>query len=147
MTIFQNYGSKMGPRTITRQGTDGALEPLQAVYAQEVNGVYTLFLGEGLLRVFTLDTLPERLRVSLTMIMAHDWESYMPIAEWVAPLSFPMSFPNGMYDVGWRTSRFEYCFVMDQPLFDELRGMSVQKCTHSSHDSRGQSQSQGEEDS
>lgn len=144
MSIFQEYGTKMHPKVIQRPGH---ADPLYRVYVQDTDGTYTMFLGDGLTRVFTTDNLPDQLKVKLAMIHAQNWEDYMPISGWITPLIMPKNLSRDMYDIGWRTSRFEYCFVMDQQLFDELRGKSVQKCTLSSDDSRGQSQSQGEESS
>lgn len=144
MSIFQNYGTKMEPKVVQRP--DRA-DPLYRVYVQDTDGTYTMFLGGGLTRVFTTDNLPDQLRIKLAMIHAQNWEDYMPVSGWTTPLLTPRKLSREMYDIGWRTSRFEYCFVMDQQLFDELRGTSVQKCTLSGHDSRGQSQSEGEESS
>lgn len=144
MSIFSDYGTKMEPRVIPRHDHD---DSLYLVYIQENDGVYTMFLGSGLSRTFTTDNMPEQLKIKLAMIHAQDWERYMPPSGWMTPQFPPKKLSNDMYDIGWRTSRFEYCFVMDQQLFDELRGKSVQKCTLSGHDSRGESQSQSEESS
>lgn len=141
-SLFDIYGDKIEPK---KRNIIHKLSPAYCVYAQERDGVYTFFLGNGLTRSFTLQTMPESLRILLAMISTHDWDTYMPESGWVSPMTFHRTFPHDMYDIGWRTSRFEYCFVMVQQLFDELRGISVQKCTRSGDDSRGQSQSESKE--
>lgn len=144
MNVFNDYGTKMEP-TIAHRVDHAA--PLYQVYAQETDGLYSVFLGSGLSRAFTTDNMPEQLKIKLAMIHAQDWERYMPASGWINPLTPPRKLSRDMYDVGWRTSRFEYCFVMDKQLFDELRGTSVQKCTLSGDDSRSEGQGESKEDS
>lgn len=143
MSSLKEYGNTIVPKFLKRSD-DGSDQALYAVYAQEFNCTYTLFLGDGFSRTFTSDTMPERIRVSLTMInAAFDWTS----KGWFPPLLFPNTFPRDMYDVGWRTSLYEYCFVLEEPYLNELRGNSVQNCTLKGHDPRRQSQSESKEDS
>lgn len=86
--------------------------------------IFHVYVDKNFFRRFTLETMPDKLKECLAMIHTFDWDS-LGKDFFYAPLDWNSRAPEHMKEIGWMTSREEYCVMMDKSLLDELRGMSA----------------------
>lgn len=86
--------------------------------------VFHVYVDKNFFRRFTVDTMPDKLKEHIAMIHTFNWDS-LGKDFYVRPLQWYPSLPEHMREIGWMTSREEYCVIMDRNLLDELRGATV----------------------
>lgn len=85
-------------------------------------GEFHIRVGENFVRVFTLQTMPMKLKEVLAMIHAIDW----PCKDnEQIPMSRPDYVPEHFLDTGWMTSPHEYVVCLPNSFLDELTGKSL----------------------
>jgi hypothetical protein len=117
----------IGMRVVNNYSPVGS--PIQGHYRVPVcslHDLYTVYVGDKFTRVFNSDTLPDEVKVKLTMINA------LPITnlyseEWVenSPLHIytpPKNLTVGYEDVGWRVSETIYCLLLSESCLMSMRG-------------------------
>jgi len=85
-------------------------------------GEFHIRVGENFVRVFTLQTMPMKLKEILAMIHAIDWP--YGDSEHI-PMSRPDYVPEHFLDTGWMTSPHEYVVCLPNSFLDELTGKSL----------------------
>ena len=86
--------------------------------------IFHVYVEKNYFRRFTLETMPDKLKEHIAMIHTFNWDS-LGKDFYVRPLQWYPSLPEHMREIGWMTSREEYCVIMDKSLLDELRGVSA----------------------
>jgi hypothetical protein len=104
-----------------------------------------LYMGDGMTREFDKTNLPDLIKSRLAYINAYDWDVIHRTSGidddeasriiW----SFKTVYPQELIDIGWRYKN-RYCFVVPDSFYREMRGKKVD-------DTRGESQSEGKENS
>jgi hypothetical protein len=92
-------------------------------------GEFHIRVGENLVRVFTLKTMPTKLKEVLAMIHAIDWPCREDGFDRRVPLSRPDYVPEHFLDTGWMTSQHEYVVCLPNNFLHELQGKSVSNDT------------------
>lgn len=88
--------------------------PMYEVCAERTDDTFMIVVGHQQFRMFTIDNLPDEVKVSLAIIHTVDWD------KWLNNATLPM--PPQMREVGWmRTNNF-YVLVLSENLLNELRG-------------------------
>jgi len=91
-----------------------------------MHDLYTIYVGDKFTRVYNSDTLPDEVKVKLTMINAlpidnlytEQWVEYNPIYVYMAPESLSTTYQ----DVGWRVTESMYCLVLTEKCLMDMRG-------------------------
>jgi len=99
------------------------------VYSRINDGLYKIYLDEGVKREFTDDTLPNEIKVIVGLINAYDWDKIHAARRGSLELledesiiwQFHDHYPSVLLDIGWRYLN-RYCLVISPSLFQELRG-------------------------
>lgn len=86
--------------------------------------LFHVYVSRTYFRRFTLETMPDGLKQIMAMVHSHDWSKLDPNF-YVPPLEWTDKHPEYLKHIGWKTSRDEYCVIMDKVLLDSLRGESV----------------------
>lgn len=98
----------------------------------EHNGdVYKLYVGQGMVREFTNETLPDEIKSLIAMINVFDWNELHktnigPLSQWLDDQSQILwsakpYYPPIANDIGWRINN-AYALVLPQESFLKLRG-------------------------
>jgi len=95
-------------------------------------GVYRLYMGKGMYREFTPETLPDELKSQIAMINAFDWEAlhkdHVAIAPYVASrhetilVTTAPYYPPVSLNLGWRIDN-DYAIVVPYKYFLQLKGV------------------------
>ena len=110
--------------------TDAEGNPRHRVYMMAYDGRYRIFLGDGIKREFTEESLPDLIKTYLGLINAHTWrdpdrkwrdKNGDPIAFTSITFTFPTGAPEVMFNIGWREGP-HYCLVLHREEFYWLRG-------------------------
>ena len=93
--------------------------PLYHVAMERSGGdTFVLCVAHQQFRLFTLDTMPDDLKVILAIIHVFDWDSW-----W---LNHTKEFlPEQLEDVGWMCGPDEYILILPEKLLEELRGIKA----------------------
>jgi len=91
---------------------------------------YIVWVGNGIKRYYTQDTLPSELRNILAIISAGKYgeafttrpDSNLEFAGTAAAFFLPPGIPPEAAEVGWRASASFYCLVLPEALLASLRG-------------------------
>jgi hypothetical protein len=91
-----------------------------------MHDLYTIYVGDKFTRAFNSDTLPDEVKVKLTMINAlpvkhlysEDEIDTQPLYIYTQPRALPTSYE----DVGWRVSEYIYCLVLTDSCLMGMRG-------------------------
>lgn len=83
--------------------------------------IFHVYVEKNYFRRFTLETMPDKLKEHIAMIHSFDWNS-LGDNYYFQPLHWNPQAPDHMKEIGWKTSRDEYCVIMDKSLLDELKG-------------------------
>lgn len=84
---------------------------------------YTIYVADNFVRNFTQETLPDEVKMKLSMIIAasnvdvRDWEFYN--SDVYVPSD---NLAEGFDDIGWQVSDSYFCVCMTRELLDKLRG-------------------------
>jgi hypothetical protein len=122
-SCIDTYAHGLKPIPVPVAGEDSTY-----VYMRRLLGTesFHIRIGYNLVRVFTLKTMPMKLKEVLAMIHAIDWpckDDRRP------PMSRPDYVPEHFLDTGWMTSTFEYVVCLPNSFLDELQGKSVSNDT------------------
>lgn len=88
--------------------------PMYQVCVERTDDTFTIVVGHQQFRIFTIDNLPDEVKVSLAIIHTVDWD------KWLNNATLPM--PPQMREVGWMQPNNWYVLVMSENLLNELRG-------------------------
>lgn len=88
--------------------------PMYQVCAERTDDTFTIVVGHQQFRIFTIDNLPDEVKVSLAIIHTVDWD------KWLNNATLPM--PPQMREVGWMQPNNWYVLILSENLLDELRG-------------------------
>jgi hypothetical protein len=83
-------------------------------------GEFHIRVSDNLVRVFTLKTMPMKLKEVLAMIHAIDW--LCDENKGWEPMSRPSYVPEHFLDTGWMTGPHEYVVCLPNSFLDELTG-------------------------
>jgi len=91
-----------------------------------MHDLYTIYVGDKFTRVFNSDTLPDEVKVKLTMINAlpvnnlysEEWVGYNSIYIYMQPDMLPTAYR----DVGWRVTESLYCLLLTEKCLMDMRG-------------------------
>lgn len=84
-------------------------------------GEFHIRVSDNLVRVFTLKTMPMKLKEILAMIHAIRWPCQRE-GERQNPMSRPNYVPEHFLDTGWMTGAHEYVVCLPNSFLDELTG-------------------------
>jgi hypothetical protein len=112
--LFNAYAA--GLRPIPVKGEDATY-----VYMRRFNdtGEFHIRVSDNLVRVFTLKTMPMKLKEVLAMIHAIDWPCKDIRHD---SMSRPKYVPEHFLDTGWMTGAHEYVVCLPNSFLDELTG-------------------------
>ena len=83
---------------------------LRAISLQKIGDIYKVFLTSsgGLTRTFNTETLPDEIKIKLTMLLSID----------------DHNLPELLMDIGWATGLYDnsYCIMVDEQTYAGLRG-------------------------
>ena len=95
------------------------------------DNVYTLYVGQGMVRQFTDETLPDEIKALIGMVNAFDWDELHrtnvgPFSQWLDEQkqilwSTKHYYPSIANDIGWRINN-AYALVLPYKSFLKLRG-------------------------
>lgn len=88
--------------------------PMYEVCVERTDDTFMIVVGHQQFRIFTIDTLPDEVKVSLAIIHTVDWD------KWLNNATLPM--PAHMREVGWMRPNNCYVLLMSENLLNELRG-------------------------
>lgn len=101
---------------------------LYRVPLRKVNDDYFVYLGNGIVRIFTSDTLPDCIKGKMTMILAspsvniyRDHDRSFGISELMN------NYPSHLIDIGWRGSDTFFVVVIDRKDVDSMVGEVLTK--------------------
>lgn len=120
------------------------------IYMQHCEGKYRIYPGNYIKREFDDETLPNAIKVTVGLINAYKWP-VTPQMDSGLLWKFRDSYPQAMFNVGWRDGE-HYCLVLSDEVIRDLRGEPSDKQVSdivrgTSNDSRSQGQSEGKESS
>jgi len=123
--ILNMYAAGLRPIPVPIKGEDSTY-----VYMRRFvdAGEFHIRVGDNLVRVFTLNTMPTKLKETLAMIHAIDW----PCRDGTSrrdPMTRPHYVPEHFLDTGWMTSQHEYVVSLPNNFLHELQGKSVSNDT------------------
>ena len=115
--LFNAYAAALRPVPV--KGEDATY-----VYMRRFNdtGEFHIRVSDNLVRVFTLKTMPMKLKEVLAMIHAIDWPSKDSRRD---PMSRPDYVPEHFLDTGWMTGPHEYVVCLPNSFLNELTGKSL----------------------
>jgi len=121
--VFNAYAAGLRPVPVPIKGEDSTY-----VYMRRFTDIreFHIRAGENLVRVFTLNTMPTKLKEVLAMIHAIEWPCK---DDRQAPMSRPDYVPEHFLDTGWMTSKNEYVVCLPNNFLHELQGKSVSNDT------------------
>jgi hypothetical protein len=113
-SLFNAYAA--GLRPIPVKGEDATY-----VYMRRFTdiGEFHIRVSDNLVRVFTLKTMPMKLKEVLAMIHAIDWPCKDNRRD---SMSRPDYVPEHFLDTGWMTGAHEYVVCLPNSFLDELTG-------------------------
>jgi hypothetical protein len=123
---------------VSMQGTDTKrIEPIMLVhddgsrvyrvYMHVHDGIYSVYLGDGVTRMFTDETLPDAIKVIVGLINAYTWSDERVDSSLEIPnvesilFRFKPNYPAHMFDIGWRSGP-HYCLVLPEGVMKNLLG-------------------------
>lgn len=92
-------------------------------------GEFHIRVSDNLVRVFTLQTMPVKLKETLAMIHAIRWPCQQDELGRQSPMSRPAYVPEHFLDTGWMTGKYEYVVCLPNNFLHELQGKSVSNDT------------------
>lgn len=88
--------------------------PMYEVCVERTDDTFVFVVGHQQFRIFTIDNLPDEVKVSLAIIHTVNWD------KWLNNATLPM--PPHLRDVGWMRPNNWYVLILSEDLLNELRG-------------------------
>ena len=82
---------------------------------------YTVYVADKYFRRYDNHTLPDELKVKLTMILATDWD-YRPDEELTKLSMYTNNQSPELDEIGWRVTESYFCLVLTRPTLETMRG-------------------------
>lgn len=101
---------------------------------RKIEDHYIVYVGDNLVRHYDENSLPDRLKTNMAMILASPQPKLMHEADRqfqkMTIYNNPMS--HEFDTIGWRVSETYFCLVLDRQTLESLKGGTLDEKTHDS---------------
>lgn len=94
---------------------------LWRVPLQKIKEEHTVFVGEGMTRVFNNDTLPNNLKTKMVMIAAGNASYLWDDATYHIPI-YTTKAGTGLEEIGWQITATWFCLCLNHNEIENLKG-------------------------
>ena len=94
-------------------------------------GQYCVYVSDELVRYYDDNTLPDKLKTKMAMILAAQQPTLLDEAsrEFDKISIYTNSMSDGFSTIGWRVSTTYFCLVLDRPTLESLKGGKLNEDT------------------
>ena len=91
---------------------------------RKVNDKYIVYVADGFHRLYDSDTLPDKLKSKMAMVLArgNDKALFTPESKLQKMTVYINAQSDELDEVGWQVSDTYYCLVLDVPTLESLKG-------------------------